>query len=109
MFVAINPDKEGDDVLLIAATDSCFLGMPLDLDLSVLDAGWIILSTEFFCGTIPFPFAGSIIPGRRGEMAFEVVNWVTRGSADGAGAIGTKRVICGMEIGGCIVEIVGIV
>ena len=43
-------------------------------------------------------------------MGFVLANWVTRGTAaDGAGAIGTNRVICGMDMAGCTVDIVGIV
>ena len=39
----------------------------------------------------------------------DVASCVTRGTVDGAGAIGTNLVICGIVIGDCIVESVGIV
>ena len=42
-------------------------------------------------------------------MLFDAASWVTKGTPDGAGAIGTNLVICGMVIGDCMVESVGIV
>ena len=73
MFIDNNPGRGGEWVLLIVATPLSFLGIPVDLGLTGLEEGWIILSATFFCGTVPFPFDGIIIPGRKGEMAFEVI------------------------------------
>ena len=42
-------------------------------------------------------------------MLFDASNWVTKGTPAGAGAIGTNLVICGIVIGDCMFDKVGIV
>ena len=60
--------------MLTASRPFPFLVIPFVLEFVVLEESWITLSTSFFCGIIPLPFDdGIIIPGKRGEMAFEVI------------------------------------